>query len=206
METTNTIQTEQLPMRSPLMMSVHNTALMVIDVQQRLIPAIDQSKRLVWNIGRLIDAAKLLNVATVATEQYPNGLGHTVRQLAEKLGNVSEKRVFSCRECVELVDGFRKNEIDNLLLVGIESHVCVQQTALDMLSAGFNVFVPIDAIGSRNSIDHKIAIDRMQFSGVTVTTTEAAIFELCETSKHPEFKSISKLVQQEFQDDDDDQV
>ena len=203
METTNTIQTEQLPIRSPLMMSVHNTALMVIDVQQRLIPAIDQSKRLVWNIGRLIDAAKLLNVATVATEQYPNGLGHTVRQLAEKLDNVSEKRVFSCRECVELVDEFRKNEIDNLLLVGIESHVCVQQTALDMLSAGFNVFVPIDAVGSRNSIDHETAVNRMQFSGVTVTTTEAAMFELCETSKHPEFKSISKLVQQEYQDDDD---
>ena len=200
MEPTQTPGNQSMPIRSPLLMSTNNTALIVIDVQQKLAPAIADSARAIWNIGRLIEAAKLLDVPIFATEQYPQGLGTTVPELSAQLEHVVEKRFFSCRECVTLIDQFRSAGFENILLTGIESHVCVQQSAIDLQSAGFNIFIPIDAIGSRNRIDHDIAISRMQMSGVTVTTTESAIFEMCETSTHPNFKLISKLVQQSFED------
>lgn len=179
-------------------MSRTNTALLVIDVQEKLVPAIEDHDRIVWNIRRLIDAANLLDVPVFATEQYPRGLGPTVELLREKLNEVPEKSMFSCRECSELFDSVREQGVNNLLLAGIESHVCVQQTALDCVTAGFNVFLAADAIGSRHELDHEIALCRMEASGCFVTTTESAMFEWCETSKADEFKSISKLVQEQF--------
>lgn len=184
-------------MRSPLLMSRTNTALLVIDVQEKLVPAIENHERVVWNIRRLLDAAKLLNVPFYATEQYPRGLGHTVDTLKERLASIPEKSMFSCRECRELFDELRGRGVSNLLLVGIESHVCVQQTALDSVSAGFNVFIAADAVGSRHDMDHDIALCRMEASGCFVTTTESAMFEWCETSQAEEFKAVSKLVQEE---------
>ena len=206
MEPTQTPDNQRIPIRSPLLMSANNTALVVIDVQQKLAPAIAESARAIWNIGRLIESAKLLDVPIFASEQYPQGLGRTVPELSAQLDQVVEKRFFSCRECVELIEHFRAAGLENILLTGIESHVCVQQSAIDLQSAGFNIFIPVDAIGSRNSVDHDIAISRMQMSGVTVTTTESAIFELCETSSHPNFKLISKLVQQSFEGTSDAQI
>ncbi len=185
-------------MRSPLLMSRNNTALVVIDVQEKLVPAIENGEKIVWNIRRLIDAVRLLGIPFAATEQYPRGLGSTVEPLKSLLDEVPEKSMFSCRECSELFEGLLKSGITNLLLVGVESHVCVQQTALDSVTAGFNVFLVADAIGSRHDLDHEIALCRMEASGCFVTTTESAIFEWCETSKAPEFKAISKLVQETF--------
>jgi nicotinamidase-related amidase len=198
MNTTERKSLNSAPIRSPLLMSSTNTALVVIDVQERLVPLIGNHLRIIWNISRLIDCAELLQVRTLATEQYPKGLGHTTGALASRLTDIHEKRVFSCRECSHQFETLQTDGIDNLLLAGIESHVCVQQTALDMLSQGFNVFVAVDATGSRNKIDHENAIVRMQMSGVTTTTTESVMFEWCESSTHAQFKAVSKLVQQTF--------
>ena len=185
-----------LPNRSYQLMSPANTALLVVDVQERLVPAIQDHQRMVWNIGRLIDAAKLLGVMVLATEQYPKGLGSTVAGLRSRLGAVPEKSMFSCRECVELFRPLRDNGVEQLLVVGIESHVCIQQTSLDLLSMGFGVYLAVDAMGSRNELDHRTALQRMQACGAIVTTTEAAMFEWCESSAHPQFKAISQLVRQ----------
>jgi nicotinamidase-related amidase len=186
----------QMPNRSNQLMNASNSALLVIDVQEKLIPLIFNHRKVVWNIGRLIDAAKLLGVRVLATEQYPKGLGHTITELRERLSVTPEKSMFSCRECSELFAPLKAEGIDNLLLVGIETHVCVQQTALDLLAQGFNLFLAIDALGSRFELDYATAIERMKGCGATVTTSEAAMFEWCESAAHPQFKQVSQLVRQ----------
>jgi nicotinamidase-related amidase len=185
-----------IPNRSNQLMNASNSALLVIDVQEKLIPLICNHRKVVWNIGRLIDAAKLLGVRVLVTEQYPKGLGHTITELRERLSVTPEKSMFSCRECAELFAPLKADGIDNLLLVGIETHVCVQQTALDLLAQGFNVFLAIDAMGSRFELDYLTAIERMKGCGATATTSEAAMFEWCESAANPQFKQISQLVRQ----------
>ncbi|MFN5320082.1 MAG: hydrolase [Planctomycetota bacterium] len=187
----------QTPRRSNLLMNAGNSALLVIDVQEKLLPLIPNHRRIVWNIARLLDAAKLLGVRSLATEQYPKGLGATVAELRERLPEPPEKSMFSCRECSALFAPLRDEGIDNVLLVGIEAHVCVQQTALDLLAQGFNVFLAVDAIGSRFELDYSIAIERMKASGATATTTESVLFEWCESSANPQFKLISQMVRQQ---------
>jgi nicotinamidase-related amidase len=180
--------------RSPELMSRHDTALLVIDVQTKLLHAMSPPPTLVWNIGRLIDGARILGVSVEATEQYPQGLGMTTRVLAQRLGEIPAKLMFSCRECGPLFERWRDQGIYKILAVGIEAHVCVQQTVLDLLAAGFQVYVAVDAVGSRYAVDRETALRRMEMSGATLTTTEAALFEWCEVAGTPEFKRISALV------------
>lgn len=182
-------------------MSRTNSALLVIDVQERLVPSIHEHPRIIWNIGRLIDAARILSVPVEGTEQYPQGLGVTVPELRDRIPVMHTKRQFSCAECVSLFTQLKTSGISNLLLCGIETHVCVQQTALDLIGSGFQVFLAVDACGSRFPLDREIAIQRMQSMGVTLTTTESAIFEWCETSLATEFKAISQLIRQPFPGD-----
>lgn len=184
--------------RSPELMSRHDTALLIVDVQDKLLRAIPDAERLVWNIGRLVEAAAALGVETLATEQYPKGLGHTVSSLASRLGGIPEKLAFSAVGCDALRSRLETLDRPNLLVCGIETHVCVQQTALDLLHAGFRVFVAMDAVASRAPFDRDIALQRMVASGVTPTTVESAMFEWCETAAAPEFKLISQLVKQTF--------
>ncbi len=187
----------EIPSRSHDLMSRDDTALLVVDVQDRLLRVIPHRELLVWNIRRLIDGAKLLGLPTTATEQYPQGLGKTAAVLAERLGEIPAKVMFSCRECSDLFGGFADHGRQKVLVVGIETHVCVQQTVLDLLSEGFRVYVAVDAVGSRHELDYRIAIQRMESAGTTLTTTEAALFEWCEVAGTPEFKQISLLVREE---------
>lgn len=187
--------------RSPLLMNPDDTALIVIDVQEKLLPLIDQHEALVNNLRQLLAAAKILKLPVACTEQYPKGLGPTVAPIADALGQldqcrIAEKIMFSCRECDSLFRELSAQGIHKLLLCGIESHVCVAQTALDMLASGFDVFLCVDAIGSRKPVDHRIAIRRLESAGCTLTTTEAAMFEWCVKAGSDSFKAISKLVVQ----------
>jgi nicotinamidase-related amidase len=191
--------------RSPQLMNRHDTALVVIDVQEKLVPHIHAHQKMIWNIGRLIDGAAALGVTIRATEQYPKGLGGTVSPLAERLSLVQnsmipEKIMFSCRECRAAFGELVERRIQKLLLTGIETHVCVLQSALDLIAGGFNVYLCTDAVGSRYELDRDIAIRRMEDNGVTLTTTETALFEWCEQAGSPEFKTISQLAQQKFDD------
>lgn len=186
---------DSLP-RSPLLMSASDTALLVVDVQGKLIGLIEGHERIVWNIRRLLDAAESLEVPIAATEQYPKGLGGTVESLASRFEAIPDKVAFSCGACGEVFENFRGAGISKILVVGIEAHVCIQQTVHDLLADGFAVYVAVDAIGARHAIDKKVAVRRMDSAGATITTTEAAMFELCEQAGTPAFKTISQLVQE----------
>jgi nicotinamidase-related amidase len=183
--------------RSPELMSRGDTALVVIDVQERLMPSITGGPRLAWNIRRLIDAAKVLGLPVAATEQYPKGLGPTVGQLAERLGPMPSKLTFSAGGCPAIFEDLRGRGICKVLVCGIEAHVCVAQTVLDLLADGWQVFVAVDAVGSRFEIDCRTALQRMDSAGATLTTTEAAMFEWCQAAGTPEFKEISRLAREE---------
>lgn len=182
--------------RSPELMSRHDSALLVIDVQTRLLAAMSPPATLVWNIGRLIDGARILGLAVEATEQYPQGLGTTTGALAQRLGDIPSKLMFSCRALSQLFTGWQDRGIHKILVAGIEAHVCVQQTVLDLLAAGFQVYVAVDAVESRYAVDRDTALRRMEMSGATLTTTEAALFEWLEVAGTPEFKQVSELVRQ----------
>jgi len=182
--------------RSPELMSADDTALLVVDVQEKLISLIPDHARLVWNIRRLIDGAGILGLSVAATEQYPQGLGGTVPELAGRLGPIPSKLTFSCAGCPDLVEGLEERGIDKFCVAGIEAHVCIQQTVLDLLSHGLRVYVVADAVGSRFDLDYQIALRRMDSSGATLTTTEAALFEWCQQSGTPQFKQISQLVRE----------
>lgn len=187
--------------RSPLLMNSDDSAVVVIDVQQKLLPLVPGHQRIQWNIERLIEGARILGVAACGTEQYPKGLGPTVTAIADPLASIAmepiaSKTMFSCRQCSELFTKLSNSGVHNLLLCGIETHVCVAQTAFDLMAQGFNIFLCVDSVGSRSPEDHDVAVRRMENCGVTITTTEAALFEWCEQAGSERFKSISKLVQQ----------
>jgi len=182
--------------RSPELMSKRDTALLVVDMQTKLLAAIPESQRLIWNISRLIDGARITGVLTTATEQYPQGLGPTTPELAGLPDDIPAKTLFSCRGCDGLFEQYREKGIQKVLLAGIEAHVCVQQTAFDLFAAGFQVYLAVDACGSRFEIDYSTAVRRMDSAGVSVTTTEAALFEWCEDARAEGFKAISSLVRQ----------
>jgi nicotinamidase-related amidase len=182
--------------RSPELMSRGDSAVLVVDVQDKLVTLIPHHQRLVWNIRRLIDGAKILGVMVTGTEQYPRGLGPTTEVLATRLGEIPEKLTFSCGGCPQVFDGFREADVYKLLVVGIEAHVCIQQTVLDALADGFQVYLAVDAIGARHEIDYHTALRRMESSGAVLTTVEAALFEWCDAAGTAEFKQISALVRE----------
>ncbi|QDU55589.1 isochorismatase family protein [Aeoliella mucimassa] len=189
---------DRLLPRSPDLMNAGDTLLCLVDFQQRLMPAIAGQERIVWNAGRLVDGATALGVEMVVTEQYPEKLGPTVESLATRLNTpASAKLMFSSACCTpvfaEQMEQLGESGRHRVLLAGVETHVCVQQTAYDLMAAGFTVYLATDATGSRFDNDYQIALRRMESAGVVLTTTEAALFEWCERAGTPEFKQISAL-------------
>ena len=181
-------------MRSPDLMGRSDTGLLVIDLQGKLMDKIPGRPALLSNTGLLVEGAKILGLPVYATEQYPKGLGPTVGELAEKLPPRLEKTSFSCGVLPEVLSFFRDRKTAKILLAGVEAHVCVLQTALDLLHAGFRVYVATDAVGSRHEGDREMGLRRMEKSGAVLTTSEAALFEWTEKAGTPEFKAVSRLV------------
>ncbi|MEM8865974.1 MAG: isochorismatase family protein [Planctomycetota bacterium] len=182
--------------RSPELMNAHDTALLVIDVQEKIMRAIAGSATLVWNIRRLIDGAGILGVPVEATEQAPEKLGPTVESLRSRLPEAKSKLAFSCGERGEIAGDWQANGLHRVLLCGVETHVCVQQTAFDFMAAGFRVYAAVDALGSRNAIDHQTALRRLESGGVTLTTCEAALTEWAVRAGTEQFKKISALAKE----------
>lgn len=185
--------------RSPELMNPQDTVLLVVDVQQKLMPLIAGGGRIVWNLRRLLDGAEAVGLPALATEQYPQGLGGTVPELAGRFDSIPSKLAFSCLGCEGFVADLERSAASKVCVAGIEAHVCVQQTVLDLLAAGYKVYVPVDAVGSRYAIDYETGLKRMETSGATLTTTESALFEWCQVSGTPEFKKISALVREKFE-------
>jgi nicotinamidase-related amidase len=177
-------------------MSAADTALLVIDMQEKLVPKIDGAKEVILNTAFLVDAAKLLDMPVQATEQYPKGLGPTVPELAQRLPHRPDKVAFSCCAIPSVVETFHRAARPRIVLAGIETHVCVLNTALDLLALDFRVYLPVDAVGSRYSIDYETALRRLEKAGAILTTAEGCVFEWVGGAHHPRFKEISKLVQE----------
>ena len=178
------------------------TALLaVIDVQEKFASVIHRFEDVQRNIDRLIRGCHLLRVPAAVTEQYSKGLGETVEPLKKALADTyagearpMEKMCFSSQGCAEFADRLAKAGRKQILLAGIETHVCVWQTCVDLLEDGYEVFVVADAVSSRTPENRDIALRRMEQEGAKLTTTEMALFEMTVQAGTDEFKAISKLV------------
>jgi nicotinamidase-related amidase len=185
-------------MSSPILrISAAETSVVVVDVQDKLLALISQSSTLLVNLTFLLDAAKLLSVPVLATEQYPKGLGPTTATVAERLPRpIPEKTSFSCFGTAVFTRQLANTGRTTALVTGIETHVCVMQTALDLLDRDFRVAIPIDAVAARGAIDHDAALHRLDRAGALLTTSEAVVFEWLGSSSSPEFKAASVLVRE----------
>ena len=177
----------------------NETLLLIVDVQQKLINNIKGSQLLIFNIKKLIDTCNLLNVNIAITEQNPLKLGMTLESiLNDNEYPKFEKMEFSCSENKNFLNYINKNNFKNIIVCGIESHICILQTSIDLLQKGLNILIPRDAIGSRNEIDNDTAFIRLILSGAVASTTESLICELCKTSSRKEFKDVSKILKNSF--------
>lgn len=175
-------------------MTAPHGALLVVDLQEKVLAPMRYGDLVVANSARLIKAAGLLGIPVLATEQYPKGLGPTVPAIAELVPHRMEKTEFHCCAAPGLLEQLHGRPIRHVTLVGVEAHVCVAQTALELMEMGFRVQVPADAVGSRNSMDWEFALRRLERAGAVVSTAESTLFEWTETSDHCQFKAISALV------------
>jgi len=171
-------------------------ALVAIDVQERLLPSIFEGERVVRNTVRLIKGARVLGMPVLVTEQYRKGLGATTQAVAAEIADLPlmEKIAFSACGAAGFQQALKKKKISDVILCGIEAHVCVSQTCLDLLDNGFRVFVVVDAMSSRTTENHFIAVERMRDAGGIVVSTEMVLFELLEKAGTEEFKQILALV------------
>jgi nicotinamidase-related amidase len=181
--------------RHPNVLSADEAFLVVIDVQERFRSLQKEFERMVAGSVRLVRAFRLLELPILVTEQYPKGLGHTVRELEDVLGEsrAHAKTCFSSCGSEEFSRSLRELGRRQALVCGIEAHVCVSQTVHDLLQSGFTVQVAVDAVESRNPLDREVALRRMERSGAVLTTSEAAAFELLGDAKNPKFKDVQAL-------------
>lgn len=182
--------------RHPKILQRENTALLVIDIQERILPVIFEHERVVANALKLINGFKIMNVPIYFTEQYPKGLGPTESRIKSTLDNAEavQKMSFSCFGAGNLFDELKSRNIEHVVVCGIESHVCVMQTVLDLMANDFKVQVAADAISSRRIVDYEIALKRMGNNGAEITLTESVLFEMLNVCGTDEFKAVSRLV------------
>ena len=167
-----------------------NTALVIIDVQEKLMAAMPHRQEILAGIQKLLGAAKALNIPAVMTAQYVKGLGLVCAEVAGL--PVIEKLTFSCCGSPEFLAAIKQLKRQRLIVCGVEAHVCVQQTVIDLMKDYF-VYVPVDAIGSRKDLDAEIAVERMHDCGAVITTVESAVFELLKVAGTEQFKACLPL-------------
>jgi nicotinamidase-related amidase len=173
--------------------------LVVIDIQERLVPAMPQKVylRLRGTVQILVEAAALLGVPVVTTEQYPKGIGHTVPELAQACAaGVVEKVSFGCCGEPAFLATIKRSGRSQVVVTGMEAHVCVYQTVLGLLEDGYHVHLVRDAICSRNKTDYLTGVANAAQAGAVVTSAEMALFQMLKRSTHAQFKAISKLIKQ----------
>lgn len=182
--------------RHPIILKKESTALLIIDIQEKILPVIRNIDIVLDNTLKLIKGFKSMQLPIYYTEQYPKGLGPTSSKILDELSGFTayQKMSFSCFGAENLFNEFRSKKITQIVVCGVESHVCVQQTVIDLLANDFQVNVAADAISSRRESDYVIALDRMRTLGAEITTSESILFELLEICGTPEFKAISKII------------
>lgn len=177
-------------------MNPSNTALVIIDVQEKLLRVMHQKETLLKNVSILAQAAKVLEMPILWCQQYPKALGQTAPEVASHLEGVEaiDKMCFNCTGSSEFNEKLTKANVANVIVCGIESHICVYQTARQLKRKGYNVEVAADAVTSRTPENKQIAIDRLRAESIAISSTEMTLFDLLKTAKHEKFREISKLI------------
>lgn len=182
----------------PLLCQADQSVLLVIDIQQRLAGAMPDKvlQSVIRHTGLLLKAAGLLDIPVVSTEQYPKGLGDTLDDIQQHINNDTriEKTCFSCCGATGFEPALSKICRKQVILIGMESHVCVLQTAMELKAQAYDVFVVNDATCCRDKQNHKNALQRMRQAGIVISNTESVLFEWLRDAKHPHFKTISQLL------------
>jgi nicotinamidase-related amidase len=179
-----------------MILDASRSLLLVVDIQERLLPAMAEGQRVVAAAAKLMRAAARLGVPVLVSEQYPKGIGATVPELAAlaPIGSVHGKMTFSCVDTPSLADAVAASGRTHLVLCGIEAHVCVLQTALGFAARGLDVAVAWDATSSRRDSDRVLAADRLRQAGVVLASTEMVLFEWLGRAGTPEFKDVLALI------------
>ena len=174
----------------------NKAALVIVDIQERLVPAMAQKEKVYTNCQHIIEAAKLLAVPFIVTEQYPKGLGPTVNEIKDTLPHYEplEKITFDCCRGEGFLEKVASLNRKQIILTGMETHVCVLQTCLSLLKEGYTVHLVSDAVCSRKKDDYRTAKELMRDAGSVITCTETVLFQLLEKAGTPEFKTISKRI------------
>ena len=176
-----------------MLMNRQNSLLMIIDVQERLAPAMDEPRQVINNSARLVGAAKSMGVPFIITEQYPKGLGPTMIDVRQEVGEnavIFSKLHFSCAREPEIMQAIQDSGRKQIILAGAETHICLLQTAVDLRMQGYDVFVVSNASSSRDAVQNVMALQRMAHNDIDVVTSEMVIFEWLEKAGTDEFKQI----------------
>jgi len=171
-------------------------AFVIIDVQEKLFPYVEEQINLQKNIARLTETAKLLNLPIIITEHYPKGLGRTMPSVIDLAPDalMIEKTSFGCCGDDKFNKAVKKTGREQIILCGIETHICVAQTGIGLKNGGYDVYLSADAASSRNTVDGEIAIERMKGEGIVISTTEAIMYELMQDASDPLFKEFLEIV------------
>ena len=178
-------------------LNIEDSLVLIIDVQEKLLNAVFNKASLEKRAEIIAGAAKILGIPVIVTEQYPKGLGATVEGLKNTLAEDTqyfEKTGFSALENPEVMDALKKSGKKQIVIFGIETHICVSQTTNALINEGFEVSVIRDACGSRSELEYSAGINRMKDNGAHILTTEIALFEWLKSAKHPNFKEVQMLI------------
>lgn len=177
-------------------MEIENSCLVVVDVQGKLAELMSEKDALYKNIQILIRAARILNIPILWCQQVPKALGPTIEEIAQLLEDTEpiNKSSFSCCSDKQFINKLKQTNRKQVILCGIETHVCIYQTATDLKKAGFEVSVIADAVSSRTLENKKTALTKMQVLGIDISGTEMLLFELLKTAEHPNFRQIANLI------------
>ncbi|MEG0291595.1 MAG: hydrolase [Anaerovoracaceae bacterium] len=187
---------KKMEMFKKLVVDREDTIAIMIDMQEKLLPVMQNAKKIEETAIKLTKGLKLLEIPILVTQQYTKGIGETKAEIAEVLGEFTpiEKDTFSAMKTDEFVAELEVYDQTTAVVFGIEAHICLVQTVMDLLKNGYDVFVVADACSSRSQMDYETSLRRMAQAGAFITTYESVLYELMETSNDPEFKKISKIV------------
>lgn len=174
-----------------------NTLFLIVDIQEKLLNAVFNKDTVEKNASILSKTSSLLNIPVIVTEQYPQGLGETIASVKSNLIITAEyytKTSFNALVDENLLENIKQKKCKNIVLFGIETHICVYQTACALMELGYNVTILANACGSRSEYEYNMAIEQLRTSGADIKTCEMVVFELLKTAKHPNFKEIQNLI------------
>ncbi|MFH1446138.1 MAG: hydrolase [Chloroflexota bacterium] len=178
------------------MLNSEESILVVIDVQGKLVHVVEDSSLILTNIQKLIMGAQALNIPIIVTNQVPEKLGTTTPEIAELLPEVEpiSRTSFSCLREIQFMVRLNELACKQIILCGLEAHICLYQSALDLLEAGYEVYYVVDAISARAAVNKQTAITRVIAAGAKLTTVEMLLFEMLRDARHPAFKAIAKII------------